>query len=119
MTVQGVCLWMCSRGRSHKGRINSRNTEELEDNLLLKDEEEDGAAAGHRLLAQPSIITGGKMRDYQMQGLNWLIHLYDNGINGILADEMVTLMLDKEYLSHSQLLCHLCSNFEVTLPLLI
>ena len=24
-----------------------------------------------------------------MQGLNWLIHLYDNGINGILADEMV------------------------------
>jgi hypothetical protein len=29
------------------------------------------------------------MREYQMQGLNWLIHLYDNGINGILADEMV------------------------------
>eukprot|EP01025_Chloroclados_australasicus_P061699 TRINITY_DN8110_c3_g1_i2.p1 TRINITY_DN8110_c3_g1~~TRINITY_DN8110_c3_g1_i2.p1 ORF type:complete len:1007 (+),score=121.42 TRINITY_DN8110_c3_g1_i2:328-3021(+) len=28
------------------------------------------------------------MRDYQMAGLNWLIHLYDNGINGILADEM-------------------------------
>jgi SWI/SNF-related matrix-associated actin-dependent regulator of chromatin subfamily A member 5 len=28
------------------------------------------------------------MREYQMQGLNWLIHLYDNGINGILADEM-------------------------------
>ena len=25
-----------------------------------------------------------------MQGLNWLIHLYDNGINGILADEMVS-----------------------------
>lgn len=38
---------------------------------------------------QPSVITGGKMREYQMQGLNWLIHLYDNGINGILADEMV------------------------------
>ena len=38
---------------------------------------------------QPSVIKGGKMRDYQMQGLNWLIHLYDNGISGILADEMV------------------------------
>ncbi len=24
-----------------------------------------------------------------MQGLNWLISLYNNGINGILADEMV------------------------------
>ncbi len=39
---------------------------------------------------QPSIITGGTLREYQMQGLNWMIHLYDNGINGILADEMVS-----------------------------
>lgn len=31
------------------------------------------------------------MRDYQIQGLNWLISLYENGINGILADEMVML----------------------------
>jgi hypothetical protein len=29
------------------------------------------------------------MREYQLQGLNWMIHLYDNGVNGILADEMV------------------------------
>lgn len=29
------------------------------------------------------------MRDYQIQGLNWMISLYHNGINGILADEMV------------------------------
>ena len=29
------------------------------------------------------------MRDYQLEGLNWMIQLYDNGINGILADEMV------------------------------
>lgn len=29
------------------------------------------------------------MRDYQVHGLNWLVKLYDNGINGILADEMV------------------------------
>ncbi len=42
---------------------------------------------------QPSCIKFGKMRDYQLQGLNWLIHLYDNGINGILADEMVGIPL--------------------------
>ncbi len=29
------------------------------------------------------------MRDYQIRGLNWLIGLYENGINGVLADEMV------------------------------
>lgn len=34
-------------------------------------------------------VKGGSMRDYQIQGLNWLISLYQNGINGILADEMV------------------------------
>lgn len=29
-----------------------------------------------------------KMRDYQLQGLNFMIRLYENGVNGILADEM-------------------------------
>ena len=47
------------------------------------------AQNAHRLTVQPSCIKFGQMRDYQLQGLNWLIHLYDNGINGILADEMV------------------------------
>jgi SWI/SNF-related matrix-associated actin-dependent regulator of chromatin subfamily A member 5 len=28
------------------------------------------------------------MRDYQVQGLNWLVSLHENGISGILADEM-------------------------------
>jgi len=30
------------------------------------------------------------MRDYQVQGLNWMASLHHNGINGILADEMVS-----------------------------
>ena len=33
------------------------------------------------------------MRDYQVRGLNWMISLYENGINGILADEMVMFFL--------------------------
>jgi SWI/SNF-related matrix-associated actin-dependent regulator of chromatin subfamily A member 5 len=40
------------------------------------------------LTQQPSIITGGKLRHYQLEGLNWMIRLNENGINGILADEM-------------------------------
>jgi SNF2 family DNA or RNA helicase len=35
------------------------------------------------------LVVQGTMRNYQLEGLNWLIKLYDNGINGILADEMV------------------------------
>ena len=38
-----------------------------------------------------TVVQGGQLKDYQIAGLNWLIRLYDNGINGILADEMVRI----------------------------
>ena len=75
--------------RKARGRNASKYTEEMEDADLLKDGME---VQGHRLSQQPAVIKHGIMRDYQMQGLNWLIHLYDNGINGILADEMVSIL---------------------------
>lgn len=37
---------------------------------------------------QPSILVGGKLKEYQMDGLTWLVSLYNNKLNGILADEM-------------------------------
>ncbi|CAI7642792.1 unnamed protein product [Penicillium pancosmium] len=37
---------------------------------------------------QPVLITGGKMRTYQLEGLEWLKTLWMNGLSGILADEM-------------------------------
>lgn len=37
---------------------------------------------------QPSLVTGGKMRHYQLEGLEWLKTLWMNGLCGILADEM-------------------------------
>ncbi|EGV62041.1 Putative ATPase [Yamadazyma tenuis] len=36
---------------------------------------------------QPKLVKG-TMKPYQLEGLNWLIRLYENGLNGILADEM-------------------------------
>lgn len=76
-----------TRGAVKKGRHGTKYTEEQEDAELLQDE--DSSQVGHRLNVQPSVIKGGQMRKYQLEGLNWLIHLFDNGINGILADEMV------------------------------
>ncbi|KAF7698621.1 putative global transcription activator SNF2L1 [Cucumispora dikerogammari] len=35
----------------------------------------------------PDFITG-TLRSYQLEGLNWMISMYENGINAILADEM-------------------------------
>lgn len=45
----------------------------------------------HRMITYPQLldVKGGKMRDYQLGGLNWMVALHHNGINGILADEMV------------------------------
>jgi SWI/SNF-related matrix-associated actin-dependent regulator of chromatin subfamily A member 5 len=40
------------------------------------------------LTAQPTTIAFGKMRQYQLEGLNWMIRLQENGVNGILADEV-------------------------------
>jgi ATP-dependent DNA helicase len=37
---------------------------------------------------QPTLVTGGKMRTYQLEGLEWLKTLWMNGLCGILADEM-------------------------------
>ncbi|AMD20637.1 HDL107Wp [Eremothecium sinecaudum] len=39
-------------------------------------------------LSQPSLLKNCTLKHYQVEGLNWLITLYENGLNGILADEM-------------------------------
>ena len=54
------------------------------------DSDEEEAVVLTRLEVQPSILKGGELRDYQLTSLNWLISLYETGINGILADEMVS-----------------------------
>jgi hypothetical protein len=39
---------------------------------------------------QPGILVGGELKDYQLGGLQWMVSLYNNKLNGILADEMVS-----------------------------
>ncbi|KAG4071432.1 hypothetical protein HA402_011586 [Bradysia odoriphaga] len=36
----------------------------------------------------PTYIENGKLRPYQITGLNWMIALHDNNLGGMLADEM-------------------------------
>ena len=38
------------------------------------------------------LLTGGELRPYQLKGITWLISLYQNGLNGILADQMVMIV---------------------------
>ncbi|KAI3462493.1 hypothetical protein Pfo_019156 [Paulownia fortunei] len=34
------------------------------------------------------LLTGGKLKSYQIKGVKWMISLWQNGLNGILADQM-------------------------------
>ncbi|KAL5715234.1 ATP-dependent DNA helicase ddm1 [Ranunculus cassubicifolius] len=34
------------------------------------------------------LLTGGQLKKYQIKGVKWLISLWQNGLNGILADQM-------------------------------
>lgn len=46
--------------------------------------------AGTRALeVQPACLSGGQLRDYQLDGLNWLVYSWSCASNCILADEMV------------------------------
>jgi SNF2 family DNA or RNA helicase len=54
-----------------------------------EEEEEEEARERHVFLTkQPSCIKHGQLKSYQVESLNWMIHLAEKGLNGILADEM-------------------------------
>jgi ATP-dependent DNA helicase len=40
------------------------------------------------LQSQPQILTGGKLREYQLAGMTWMFEIVSQGLSGILADEM-------------------------------
>ncbi|CAN8260319.1 unnamed protein product [Cochlearia groenlandica] len=41
-----------------------------------------------KVTEQPSLLEGGELRSYQVEGLQWMVSLFNNNLNGILADEM-------------------------------
>ncbi|KAF3938624.1 hypothetical protein ABW19_dt0202493 [Dactylella cylindrospora] len=71
--------------------------DESEDDDYDDDDDEsskkvDYYAVAHRIketvTEQPSILVGGKLKEYQIKGLQWMVSLFNNNLNGILADEM-------------------------------
>ncbi|KAG7088716.1 hypothetical protein E1B28_012684 [Marasmius oreades] len=45
-------------------------------------------AEGTTIFTQPDSITGATLKDYQLEGLQWMVSLHQSGVSGILADEM-------------------------------
>lgn len=69
------------------GDHRHRRTEQEEDEELLSESRKSQQIIT-RFDTSPWYVKAGDMRDYQIRGLNWMISLYEHGINGILADEM-------------------------------
>ena len=62
------------------------------------DKKVDYYAVAHKIsekvTRQPNILVSGKLKDYQVKGLQWMVSLYNNRLNNsILADEMVSCMI--------------------------
>lgn len=74
---------------THQEKRRGHFEEELEEEReLLELEEEESQVQFTRLVDQPSSLKGGKLKHYQLVGLNWMISLYESGLSGILADDM-------------------------------
>ncbi|KIW27844.1 uncharacterized protein PV07_07545 [Cladophialophora immunda] len=57
-----------------KRHVTQIRTQDFETNLIKK--------------KQPTIVTGGELMRYQLEGLNWLLYQWFTNQNAILADEM-------------------------------
>ena len=63
-------------------------SEREEDEELMNNNNKNTIDESELIRNSPDWIKGTELKEYQIDGLNWLIKLYKNGINGILADEM-------------------------------
>ena len=87
-----------------KGKINIQKqtvngTKESSDDMEVKDKDKkdkfgstnyyiSAHSKQEEIHSQPSMLKFGKLKSYQIKGLQWLVSLYVNNLNGILADEM-------------------------------
>ncbi len=71
------------RGKGARGK--AKEQQKPEDDVTEEDAQKASEAAATKELLPLMDIT---LRDYQITGVKWLISLYKNGLNGILADQM-------------------------------
>ena len=78
-----------SKGGSKRTRVDGDENEA--ERAQIKRMKIDVAEEEHRL-AQPSLITGAKLKDYQLEGVEWMIGLDKNGVSGILGMFVIILL---------------------------
>jgi SWI/SNF-related matrix-associated actin-dependent regulator of chromatin subfamily A member 5 len=74
-----------SHGNSTRTRITLARRESIDEEEQSSREE---ILDDIRITTQSKSIKGGDLKDYQFEGMNWILTLYKKNLNGILADEM-------------------------------
>jgi len=73
------------RGRgAASGRGSGKKKKGLDGEAIAVDAEGHGDDEP-AVFTQPSLITGAKLKSYQLEGLQWMVSLDQNGISGILG----------------------------------
>ncbi|KAJ5206183.1 SNF2-related protein [Penicillium cf. griseofulvum] len=62
------------RAKDLQRRLSAAREDEFDESLMLT--------------AQPALVTGGELMGYQMDGVNWLLYMFFQQKNAILADDM-------------------------------
>lgn len=78
-------------GRGRKAAAAAKKPHHIHDKESAGEEEEEEEEEEDQhvfLTKQPNCIKFGQLKPYQIESLNWMIHLAEKGLNGILADEV-------------------------------
>ena len=73
-----------TRKSKKRALVDADDSKEVMENLPGSADKENIKSKFH----QPANLIGGQLMPYQLEGLQWLLSLWENGLNGILADEM-------------------------------
>jgi ATP-dependent DNA helicase len=78
-----------SKKGKKRGKKNNGEPTDGEANLQSAQEKFNARNGGKPIFIQPKNLSKDcKLKDYQLEGVRWLVSLYENGVSGILADEM-------------------------------
>ncbi len=76
------------KGRKRSKKNNGEPTDG-EVNLQSAQDKYNARHGSRPIFIQPKNLSlDCKLKDYQLEGVRWLVSLYENGVSGILADEM-------------------------------
>lgn len=73
------------KARGRNANLNVRN--QIDDYINEEFDAIDGSQTDY-MTHQPGILKNGELMPHQLEGLNWMIGLYQQNSNGILADQM-------------------------------